>query len=303
MDPVVGLPRTGSKLLRGVLEACREPRVKIADENFFLGRFLRRGVIDVLPSPGALADRDQVARLVDDMFEGRFWGAFWERLAAGEMGVDRAQLVRLLMATDRTPRAIYETLLRLPVSPAVEVVGDKTGPHLYHVPRLLEWFPQAKVVHTFRDPRAILASESIRRARMARQGKGRPGRQAELLLGRSELAVRLLVLAYVTVAWLRAARLHDAYRRDYASHYRLSVLEQLVADPDRHLDELGSFLGLPLSLTPPPPKVDSSYVEDAPATGFDAATTDRWRESLPVWMRAWITIATRHRFEDFGFRP
>jgi hypothetical protein len=43
------------------------------------------------------------------------------------------------------------------------ILGEETPSHIYHVPALLEWFPNPKVIYMFRDAPRLFACESRRR--------------------------------------------------------------------------------------------------------------------------------------------
>jgi hypothetical protein len=185
------------------------------------------------------------------------------------------------------------------------IFGDKTGPHLYHVPTLLEWFPNAKVVHTFRDPRAVLASEHKKLLR-------KPGRlidEAEkaskyvtaFRLRLSRAILSWIVILYITVAWSYAAILHFRYKKRYPRNYYLSRFEDLVSKPEESVIHLCQFLEIdfhPSMLEPP--KIDSSYTKIG-GSGFDTQTLNRWQTYLKPWMNTWLLIWCRRYLRDFGY--
>jgi hypothetical protein len=49
------------------------------------------------------------------------------------------------------------------------ILGKKTPTHYYYVSTLVEWFPEAKIIHTFRDQRAILVS-TIKKVQKKKEG-------------------------------------------------------------------------------------------------------------------------------------
>ena len=183
--------------------------------------------------------------------------------------------------------------------------GDKTGPHLYHVPTLLEWFPEAKVVHTFRDPRAILVSEHKKRLEQLqrRSGKSRQnGAWAKALLLRGiQPLVSLLIVLYITFAWLRAARLHYSYQKRYPHNYRVSKFEDLVSRPEESIQGICNFLDLEFDQAMlHPPKVDSSYERDT-SNGFDMRTLSRWQQSIQPWMKVWLSFWGGRYLKKFDY--
>lgn len=297
---IVGLPRTGSKLMMNVLANYRGGDCKIAPENFFLGRPMRAGVQQQLHRFGDLTVDANVQRLVDAMYTDEFHGKYWRGLATGSLNVPRQAMLNSLLATDRSPKAIYTTLLH--VYTEVQdgtILGDKSGPHLYHVPTLLEWFPEAKIVHTFRDPRAVLASH-IKHDRDLRAAKQR-GALKRALQEAAEPFLALGMVVYVTAFWLRAARLHRLYQARYPRNYYLSKFEDLVSQPERSVRELCQFLEIefdPAMLLPP--KIGSSYRPDGDV-GFDKQTLSRWKKHLQPWMSAWLTFWTKPYLNEFGY--
>ncbi len=302
---IVGLPRTGTKLMMNVLNGAQGHSAKITPENFFLGRAFLPGVRRKMSAFGDLAIDTNVERFVAAMYSGKFHGDYWDRLADGRMEIDPKQMVEAILETDRTHRAIYEVILTIHCQNGETLLGDKTGPHLYHVPTLLEWFPEAKVVHTFRDPRAILVSEHKKRLEQLQRRANKSLRNGEwvkaYLLRGIRPIVSLLIVFYITFAWLRAARLHYRYKRLYPSNYRLSKFEDLVSDPEKAVQDLCLFLGLEFDQEMlHPPKVDSSYERDA-SSGFDTRTLTRWRQSIQPWMKVWLSFWGGRYLKKFNY--
>ena len=112
--------------------------------------------------------------------------------------IDPASMLRRLLETDRSDAAIYQALLQGENEEAEGLIlGDKSGPNLYHVPTLLEWYPEAKVIHTMRDPRAVMASELKRRQYVARSILNRKPSPALLRAALGDLEIEVSSAAMV----------------------------------------------------------------------------------------------------------
>jgi hypothetical protein len=287
-------------------ENSLDRRCCITRENFFLGRIINPGVRQKMRRIGNMSVDANVHKFVDDMYAGKFFGDYWDRLVDGRLGVSRETMLREILNSDRTEKEIYSILLRIHTQAADDLIlGDKSGPHLYHVPTLLEWFPDAKVVHTFRDPRAVLASEhkkllhkrSRRTAKLEQAGN----RKQALFLKLSEPFMSLTIVLYITVAWLFAARLHYKYKKLYPQNYYLSKFEDLVNEPEKSVRKVCEFLGIEFnSAMLNPPKIGSSYAREE-GTGFDQRTLDRWQEYLKPWMSAWLFVWSKRYLKEFGY--
>jgi hypothetical protein len=306
---IVGLPRTGTKLMMNVLENNQEKACYITPENFFLGRFLRPGIRRQMRQLGDLSVEANLKKLVDNIYSARytiFRGDYWSELAEGKWGFDKETMFNELLDSDRSDKAIYTILLRCYANGVENVIlGDKTGPHLYRVPTLLEWFPEAKVIHTLRDPRAVLASEHKKQLRKLRRHiseADEAGRRLQALVLRAkEVLHSMLIIVYITIAWLYAARLDRKYKKRYPNNYYLSRFEDLVSQPEESVRSLCYFLGIafnPAMLNPP--KVDSSFGPKGGA-GFNTQTLNSWQSYLKPWMKRWWLLLGKKQLKEFHY--
>lgn len=303
---IVGLPRTGTKLMVNILQATPGHHSLLAPENFFLGRAFLPGAWQQMQRYGDLQVDANVYRLVDAMYSGVFYGEYWDRLQGGGWGASRTVMLQTLLAGDRSPQAIYTALLQAvaagnDVGNDQTILGDKTGPHLYHVPTLLRWFPEARIIHTFRDPRAILASEHKKRTAQWQRRRAKAHSMRAFAMRLLQPLVSLLIVLYITTAWLRAARLHYRYKQRYPQNYYLAKFEDLVNQPVTQVSALCHFLGLPFDPAMlHPPTVDSSF-ERTDETGFDPAVLTRWQGALQPWMKGWLHLWAGRVLKKFGY--
>jgi hypothetical protein len=292
---IVGLPRTGTKLIENVLRKSPDIHYASCGGTFFMGRFLNPGVRHAIRKMGNMHMDANVEQLVDRMYAGDFGGGFWQRLATGYYSLEREALLAQLLGCDRSPKGIYTVILQCHTEiRANTIVGDKTPAHLYHVPELLSWFPQAKVVHTFRDPRAILTSEWLKRT----------SSDPALFypIGPAHPLYTWMIVLHVTVTWLYAVRLHRRYVQRFPHNYQLIRFEDLVGRPEESVSALCRFLDVEFhSQMLTPCRTDSSY-SSACGTGFDTQALTRWKGQLRPWMRRWVEFWAAKPMRNFGYR-
>ncbi|MGI8828606.1 MAG: sulfotransferase family protein [Candidatus Limnocylindria bacterium] len=272
---IVGLPRTGSTLTRGMVNAS--PSAWVAGEsNFFskptrLGLVRKEGYAARFARLGDLRTDDALHRIVADIYSLRS-KSFWARL---QERIDASTFERRLMDTDRTPRALLDLAMEV-FADGRRIRGEKTPHHIFHVPTLLDWFPDARIIHTFRDPRAVYVSlrhkERGERLSLA-------GRAARRLGGWYDVYA-ILNLART---WTQMASLHRAYERRYPDRYALVRFEDLVRSPQATAEQLAGHLGVPYQQAMLDQVVhNSSFMGKGAAAGIDPTVVDRWREVLPV---------------------
>lgn len=306
---IVGCERSGTSLLREVLN--RSDRVCIALETHFLRRFSRTGKARRLERFGDLRDDANVERLAAALLAGRralgssYWGWLADEVTE-ETFRDR------ILRTDRTERSLFTVLMELYAertcgastgdgSMGDVILGEKTPSHLYYVPTLLEWFPGARVVHTFRDPRSIVVSKLLKVRKTMEGPKVRFSYLPSWMIRILETPIEVL---HITKSWLDATRLHRRYARAYPGRYHMVRFEDLVTDPEGRVKEICDFLRLPFErrMLEEVPVMGSSYApEGRRRSGFDTRAIDRWREHIHPVVSAWFSVVFRGPLRGLGY--
>jgi hypothetical protein len=304
---IVGLSRTGGKWTVHILENCQERNCYIIRESFFLGRTLfRPGVRQKMRRIGDMALDSNVHKLIDYMYSGKFGWYGWSKLIEKELSGRRDELLQRILNSDRSDKEIYQILLRIQAGVAKNtVLGDKSGAHLYYVPTLLEWFPEAKIIHTFRDPRAILTShhKKLLNKRQGLMEVEREDKSQVFFLEPPKPFFDLMVVSYITISWLYAVRLHHKYQKLYPKNYYLLKYEDLVCKREETVKRLCKFLSIQFcdEMLMLPSYSHSSFRLEEGGTGFDMHSLTRWKTYLKPWMKVWLLLWTKRYLKEFGY--
>ena len=296
-----GVPRSGTTLMRMVL--LKHSRVAIADENHFLGH--PWPWLDGSWSPGRvgpLATDADVRRLVDRIYSEGFQRGTWFRGQSNlwrwtARRVPRDDLERRLLAGERSPRGVFRVLMEAYAdSRRRAVIGEKTPAHFRHAGTLLDWFPDARVIHMIRDPRAVYTSELKRRTAI-------PDTLPYRLLARVPPALRAMVLVQVARTWAEAVNHHRRNARRHPDRYRLVRFEDLVREPEAEVAAVCRFLGVAFEPAMLQQKVVSKG-DRIGEVGFDAGAADRWQQAITPRDRRWLERFLGRRIDELGYpRP
>jgi hypothetical protein len=290
---IVGLGRTGSTLTRQILNAS--DCIGIGGESHFLADLPRLGskssksVRHQFAQIGDLSTDSGARKIVNHLFtiQDRHLN-FWNFTARK---VDREGFLLRLEASDHSDRSLFD-LAMAEHAHGKPVRGDKTPAHIFHIPQLLEWFPNAVVIHTFRDPRAIYMSRKKKAEKETSRRRG---------LRRLGVVFELVSSMHVMINWLRVARCHEKYLRMYPERYLLSRYEDLVLNPEPSLKKMCSLIGI--ELTEPMLQqtvVNSSYLPDG-AAGFDREAVERWRTHIDPIVHRWFNLWCKPWLNKFGY--
>lgn len=289
---IAGLPRTGSTLTHRILN--RSPEVRLAGETHFLGArtpFGRRtGYADRFAEAGDLRTDAGLEQVVTAIYASR-GKSFWSRFATT---VERTEFERLLRDSDRSRRALFDAAMRA-FAQGRPVAGDKTPEHIDAVPTLLSWFPEARVVHTFRDPRAIYVSLRRKERAESLSQAGRVARRAGPLFD-------LYASTSLAFRWRSMARRHRRYAAAYPGRYMLQRFEDLLAEPEAAVKRLCEFIGIAFDPGMLEQVVhNSSYAPKRSGAGIDQSTAERWRDHLPKTTERWLSLVCGRELGTFGY--
>lgn len=292
---IVGLPRTGSKLLMNIINNNALANYHIANEvqffgHSFLGRVLqgRRGVMPIIESERNDAGQICWERVVDRLYSGEAKGVHWNGLTAGWLNIPKSKLLTSLSQTDETPKAIYEAILATQEK-QYSAYGDKSGPNLYFIDKLVKWFPDGKIIHIIRDPRAILTSQHKRLLSML----DHKSRSSKIVTRIKKLCYSPIIVLYILTYWGYAIKVDNRFARSHPQNYMRVQFEELIVKPEETTKRICQFLSVPWDpKMVAPAKSDSSYIDPSDVqkvidrgTGMDREAMDRWREHIRPWMK------------------
>lgn len=287
--------------MRSILESSQFARVRLSPETWFFGDLFRAGVRSKIRKMGDMSDDCNIHKLVDHLYAIDINRTFWNQIRSRELDIPKPLMLEQFLESDRSERSLYHVLMKLTAEARLGlrvdeniIIGDKMPGNLYHVPTLIDWFPDAKVIHMFRDPRAILASEW--RRLMDQRRRTLASRFMNPLYS-------AIVVMYVTVTWLYATRLDRRYSDDYPENYRLFKYEDLVERPRIQVKELCEYVGIDMDDEMMTPVKKGSSFNYSAGKGFDKEAVNRWRTQLRPWMRFWITLLGGRLMKRFGYSP
>jgi hypothetical protein len=295
---IVGLPRSGSTLWSNMI--AKHPDVAIFAEMHFLNpwhkdfRYLLRRV-------GDLSDEKNVRRLVDRIFleppaRGLRRGPyFWRSIRKlKDTGLADALTQQILASEKRDIGFIFRTLIeeatrcrdknraavKFPVYPA-------------YIDRLIDWWPEARLIHIARDPRSLAASKS-----------NDPGGTARLIQRYrwTKPILPLVGMAFATIQYIWASHAHT--RMTGQPNYRLFLYEDLLGEPEKTIREVCDFCELDFAESMLNPAAgQASSVSGLTASGFDATRMRGWEKQLSPWQSRLIKFVTKPSMRRFGYEP
>ncbi len=267
---IVGNGRCGSTLLRLMLNA--HPRLAIMGEIHYFDRIVRlkRHVADL----STRENRDRFFAMLPQV-EGMDYLADFE-----------AQLKTVRPQLEAHPKPTYEQFYRMLMESyargeGASRFGDKSLEHVRHLDRLVELFPDAKIIHLVRDPRAVVES-------MLRM----PWAPDDVVANTSKWRVNV---------WA-AARFEQSSDRMLETRY-----EDLVSAPERELRRICEFLEEdydPRMLQYH--KTAGTYIRNEPwkqgtTSPVTRSNLEQWRERVPPRRIALIESIAGRLMARYGY--
>ena len=295
---IVGLGRTGTTLTKKILN-CSEAIGLAGEAKFFRGApywfiFHNIGHRQLFSKIGDISTEAGARKVIDFLYDqSKRKSNFWD---FSKQNFDHQEFLSRFLASERTDRALLDLAL-IYYAQGKSIRGEKTPANLYDVPTLKKWFPTAKIIHTFRDPRAIYVSRRKKKERWTLP-------RLNQVVRKSGLIFELYAGFRVVRDWQQAIDLHRQYQEAYPDSYYLSKFEDLILGPESALRNLCNFLEIDFSEEMLQPTFTNSSVEsrDRFQGGFDTSAIDRWRKHIHPLINRWITFCCKKELLELGYQ-
>jgi hypothetical protein len=292
---IVGLPRSGSTLWLNIF--AQNPDILRMGEMLFLTPWRKDFRYFLRKEIGDLSSDENVEKMADLIFSDQkiigLTGSFWWN----EMGrINDPHLKKVIQErikeSDRSIESIFKSI--------VEEVSAYKGYKRFCVkfpvypnflPRLRKWYPESKIVHIVRDPRAMAVSKM-----------NDPGGTQMRLQRRPwmKFFYRQLMIIFVIIQYIWTSRLHSRFKT--LPNYALFRYEDLLSEPEIVVKRLCEFTGtafVPEMLSPK--EGQASSITGRQESGFNRKAATHWRRFIsPFWEKI-ITFFTRESMKRFGY--
>jgi hypothetical protein len=164
--------------------------------------------------------------------------------------------------------------------------------HVYYLPTLMDWWPDAKFIFLTRDPRAIAISKTNDPGGTAIYNQRWPYLR---------YVIRKLMVGFVAIQYIQASRAHATVSQ--RPNYLLVRYEDMVLDPVDTMRRVCAFAGLEFTdemLEQTPDRAQRSSISGELRLKADPKAASTWRQVITPFERAVITALTRESMKRFG---
>jgi len=299
---IVGPHRSGSTLWHNLIAMC--PGVMRLTDPRFLGDRRHKDFNCFLKSCGDLSVDDNVDTMVEMCFskqnvpglDSTFWR--FENIEAVKNPELKKEISNRIKQSDRSLGAIAKIFIEeITRFGGCERACVKFPVDIRHIPELLQWFPDCKLVHITRDPRAVAMSKSNDPSGTAIKITRYPG---------FAWFIRRLAMWFVIPQYRWTSRLH--LRLKHLPNYRLFRYEDLLAQPEIALRKLCEFIDVDFTDDLLHPETGRHEHQRSSLTGrqrkaFDPNAAIRWQRTISVFDRWLITTLTKGSMKQMGYDP
>jgi hypothetical protein len=286
---IAGQAKSGTTLLVALLDNHPELLVLPEETAYFP---------TVLTKYGARSRREQFNYLTNESLSNVIFGGPCKWGKRDYSYFPTADLLRNFEQRAFDPANAQKDLLIILLESYAHIVGrtfdsvkrwvEKTPANRNHLPAIFGRFPQAKVLLTMRDPRAILA--------------------AQIALEKTR-QLRRFSIYYVVSHWLKTAALAATALRGEDAHTFVVPYEKLVLDPPGWMEKVCAFLQIAFDretvLTPT--KAGKFWRGNSAAeTDFSTISAEpltRWERELSQDEIGWVEWHCRDLMPLFGYEP
>lgn len=300
---IIGPHRAGSTLWHNLIVMCAGI-MRLTDPRFLsdwrhkdFRHFLNTAV-------GDLSRDEEVDKMVDLCFARRnlpgLDSTFWrfQNIQAADDPQLKLRISRGIKGSDRSLAAIARIFIdEITRFSGYERACVKFPVDIGHVSELLRWFPDCRVIHITRDPRAVAMSKTNDPSGTA-LSLGRHPRLAPF--------IKKINIWPVISQYRRAAKVHRHWQSN--ANYKLFRYEDLLARPRETLEQLCEFINVEFNSILLHPEAGLHLHQPSSLTGkqtksFDPAAAIRWQSVIPAFDEYLITRLTAKSMKILGYNP
>jgi hypothetical protein len=299
---IIGLPRSGSTLWHNII--AMNPEICRLAEMHFLNpwhkdfrHFLKKSIKD-------LSNEQEIKNLIDLIFSPQnihgIYGAFWrfENIQAVNNPDFKKEITRKIIASDKSLGSIFKIILEeITRFSGYNRFCVKFPVYVNYIPELLTWYPDCKIIHVTRDPRAIAMSKT-----------NDPGGTAITLTKFPWLKyfIRKIKIIFVVIQYIWASKLHLKYSE--SKNYALFKHEDLLEDPLKAVKELCEFIEI--DFDPKMLELDKGRHDHQPSSltnkkkrNIDRRAALRWTSIITPFEEKMINYLTQSSMKRYNFDP
>lgn len=300
---IVGPHRSGSTLWHNLIAMC--PGImRLTDPRFLSDRTHKDFRYFLKTQVGNLASDQNVDKMVEVCFakkelpglDSTFWR--FKNIQAANDPELKTEISCRIKQSDRSLGAIARIFIEeITRYSGCERACVKFPVDVGHIPELLQWFPDSKIIHITRDPRAVALSKT-----------NDPSGTAIKVFRHPRLAwlIRKLSVWLVIAQYRRTARIHWRFR--HLDNYKLFRYEDLLAEPEKTLRSLCEFIDIDFTQDLLHPEAGVHLHQPSSLTGkqkkaFDPSAAVRWQDVIPALDKWLITNLTKRSMRTLGYDP
>jgi hypothetical protein len=232
-----------------------------------------------------ISDND-INELIRLMYSKKLKGIFWKNIH--KFNIDIEELKLLIEKSDRTLKGILDSLfMTLKSGFHKEIMGAKFPVHFSFANVLLEWYPQCKLIHTIRDPRAIFVSQYYKY-------KTDNGVFRNIL-------VSVPQFLHVNYSLRKVYDFHKLYK--YNKNYFIYKYEDVVVNPEKQFKTLCGFLGIKFrdEMINPQIYYNTSFTKKEESIGIHKYSMKSWENMLSPTVAKTIKLLNWRYMKEFGY--
>jgi hypothetical protein len=300
---IIGPHRSGSTLWHNLIAMC--PGVVRLTDPRFLSDWTHKDFRYFLKTQvGDLASDHNVDKLVELCLSKKDFpglnSTFWRfnNIRTADEPELKREISHCISQSDRSLGAIARVFIEeITRFSGCERACVKFPVDVGHIGELIAWFPDCRIIHITRDPRALAMSKT-----------NDPSGTAIKVLQHPRLAwlIRKLSVWFVIGQYRRTARAHRRFR--HLRNYKLFRYEDLLSEPEKTLRDLCQFIEVEFTQDLLHPEAGVHLHQPSSLTGkqkkaFDLSAAVRWQKVIPTFDKWLITSLTKRSMRTLGYDP